>query len=91
MICDELKASRTRLKMTQAALAEALDVTPTTIARWERGEIQPESPAMLRLALAQLELQRLPLNPSRAIKSRLAKLEKIKAELRSLTAEGIML
>ncbi len=84
MICDELKASRERLKMTQVQLAESLDLTANTIARWERGEVQPESPAMLRLALEQLEFQRLAANPSRAIKSRLAKLEKLKTELEAL-------
>jgi transcriptional regulator with XRE-family HTH domain len=88
MINEELKASRARLKMTQVQLADALNVTPTTIARWERGEVQPEAPAMLRLALAQLELLRLETNPSRAIQSRLAKLKKINAELRALTAEA---
>ncbi len=85
MISDELKAGRERLKMTQVQLAEALDLTANTIARWERGEIQPESPAMLRLALKQLEFQRLAINPSRAVRSRLAKLEKLKIELEALT------
>lgn len=56
-----------------------------TIARWERGEIQLESPAMLRLALKQLEFQRLAINPSRAVRSRLTRLEKLKIELEALT------
>ena len=35
----ELKALRSRLGMTQAALAQAVGVVPNTLARWERGEL----------------------------------------------------
>ena len=35
----ELKSLRTRLGLTQAALAEAVSVVPNTLARWERGEL----------------------------------------------------
>ena len=35
----ELKSLRTRLGLTQAALAEAVGVVPNTLARWERGEL----------------------------------------------------
>ena len=35
----ELKSLRTRLGLTQAALAEAVRVVPNTLARWERGEL----------------------------------------------------
>ena len=35
----ELKSLRTRLGVTQAALAQAVGVVPNTLARWERGEL----------------------------------------------------
>jgi DNA-binding transcriptional regulator YiaG len=35
----ELRRLRRRLELTQAELAAHLDVTPTTIARWERNEV----------------------------------------------------
>ena len=35
----ELKSLRSRLGLTQAALAEAVGVVPNTLARWERGEL----------------------------------------------------
>ena len=35
----ELKSLRSRLGVTQAALAEAVGVVPNTLARWERGEL----------------------------------------------------
>jgi transcriptional regulator with XRE-family HTH domain len=38
MIGAELKAARARLEATQEAFAEALEVTPRTLGRWERGE-----------------------------------------------------
>ena len=34
---DELKEKRLALGLTQAQLAEILDVKPNTVARWERG------------------------------------------------------
>ena len=37
---DELRRIRERLGWTQVRLAEELDVTANTVARWERGEIQ---------------------------------------------------
>ena len=39
MTGHELKLLRSRLGLTQAALAEAVGVVPNTLARWERGEI----------------------------------------------------
>ena len=39
MTNTELKSLRSRLGLTQAALAEAVGVVPNTLARWERGEL----------------------------------------------------
>jgi transcriptional regulator with XRE-family HTH domain len=38
----DLRASREKLKLTQAQLAERLGVPSNTIARWERGELNNE-------------------------------------------------
>jgi transcriptional regulator with XRE-family HTH domain len=44
---DELKQRRAALDMTQAQLAEVLDVKPNTVARWERGVlIVPQTVAL---------------------------------------------
>ncbi len=40
----ELKGIRVRLGLTQAQLAEAVGVTPNTVARWERSEISISEP-----------------------------------------------
>ena len=45
----ELKALRSRLGMTQAALAQAVGVVPNTLARWERGELAIPARAIERL------------------------------------------
>lgn len=37
MESDELKEKRVALGLTQAQLAEILEVKPNTVARWERG------------------------------------------------------
>jgi transcriptional regulator with XRE-family HTH domain len=37
MESDELREKRIALGLTQAQLAEILDVKPNTVARWERG------------------------------------------------------
>ena len=42
-IHDRIRAERTRLAMTQEALAEALDVDVKTAGRWERGEASPSA------------------------------------------------
>ena len=54
MTGPDIRAARARLGMTQAALSQALGVTSTTIARWERGEIVPDHPEMIRLAIDRL-------------------------------------
>ncbi len=50
----EIREARARLGLTQVQLADALGVSPNTLARWERGEIPPVHPTMLRLALERL-------------------------------------
>lgn len=51
----ELRRVRRRLGLTQVALAGRLAVTPTTVARWERGErrITPAMERLVRLAAAE--------------------------------------
>lgn len=49
-----IRAARYHLGISQADLGAALDVSPNTIARWERGELRPEHPRMLCLALRTL-------------------------------------
>ena len=51
---SDLKAQRLALGLSQRKLAEALGVSPNTVARWERGELHIAQPKMLALALAQL-------------------------------------
>jgi transcriptional regulator with XRE-family HTH domain len=41
---EELKNIRKRLKLTQGQLAELVGVTPNTVARWERGEMEMREP-----------------------------------------------
>ncbi|WP_344801329.1 ATP-binding protein [Microlunatus ginsengisoli] len=53
----ELRDRRHQLGLTQSALAAALGVTVTTIARWERGERAISTPLLVRLALDHLETQ----------------------------------
>lgn len=52
----DLKATRKALGLTQAALAERLKVTRSTVWRWESGAVPPEHPEILRLALERLRI-----------------------------------
>ena len=52
MEASELKSLRSRLGLTQAALAEAVGVVPNTLARWERGELGIPDWAVERLDAA---------------------------------------
>jgi uncharacterized protein YuzE/transcriptional regulator with XRE-family HTH domain len=52
-----LKNEREVLALSQAELGRKLSVSSNTIARWERGELRIEHPAMLQLALAALRDQ----------------------------------
>jgi len=49
-----LKRDREALGLSQAELGRKLSVSANTIARWERGELKIEHPAMLQLAMAAL-------------------------------------
>ncbi len=51
---EQIKGIREKLGLTQAQLGEKLSVSANTIARWERGELEPEHPGMLMLALQYL-------------------------------------
>jgi DNA-binding transcriptional regulator YiaG len=52
---NDIRSIRQQLRMTQAALADALGVTQATVSKWERGEL----PVRTRdLMAAQLLLQR---------------------------------
>jgi transcriptional regulator with XRE-family HTH domain len=42
---SQLRRYRRQLGLTQAALAEAIGVTPNTVARWERDEVPINEPA----------------------------------------------
>ena len=53
---SEIAARRQALGMTQTELAEALDVTQTTLSRWETGAVPVSHPGMLWLALEALAL-----------------------------------
>ncbi len=48
---SELRRRRTALGLTQAALADLLGITPTSVGRWERGEQRPSRSGQLRAVL----------------------------------------
>jgi len=50
---EELKNRRVALGLTQAQLAEILDVKPNTVARWERGLLSV--PRTVELAMKTVE------------------------------------
>lgn len=58
MTGQQIREKRTALGMTQAELGDALGVAKNTIARWERDELTPQSPEMLRLAFVGLSIER---------------------------------
>ena len=45
----EIVAIRERERMSQAVFARLLDVTTSTLSKWERGEVEPRGPARLLL------------------------------------------
>ena len=47
---DGVKALRTRLKLTQAQLAERLNVCRQTVINWERGKANPSQMALAQIA-----------------------------------------
>lgn len=52
---QQIKTRRINLGLSQMELAEKLTVSQNTIARLERGELEPEHPGMLVLAFQALE------------------------------------
>jgi transcriptional regulator with XRE-family HTH domain len=50
---DELREKRIALELTQAELAEILEVKPNTVARWERGVLSV--PRTVELAMQTIE------------------------------------
>ncbi len=64
MTGEEIRAARLAQKLTQEKLGELFGVTKNTIARWERGEVIPQSTAMLRLAFIGLKIEQLQAIPS---------------------------
>ncbi|MCP8937543.1 DNA-binding transcriptional regulator [Alsobacter sp. SYSU M60028] len=48
---DEIKHIREDAKMSQATFAMVLNVTPTLISQWERGEKRPSGPSLKLLSL----------------------------------------
>lgn len=48
----EIKAMRTREKVSQSVMARVFNVTPSTYQKWERGEIHPKGSNLKLLRLA---------------------------------------
>lgn len=48
----DIKRIREKAKMSQALFALALNVAPTLVSQWERGEKKPSGPSLKLLALA---------------------------------------
>lgn len=92
MTKEEIRAYRERLQLTPTKLGETLDVGGEIVLGWESGALQPEHPAMLRLALEQLELQHA-LSFKGAlgeqIQQRIAMLQQTKTELEALVAANL--
>lgn len=49
---DEIKAMRSKEKISQAVMARILNVTPSTYQKWERGEVHPKGANLKLLRLA---------------------------------------
>ena len=60
---QEIRVARERLALTQEKLGEHFGVTRNTIARWERGELIPKWPKLLRLAFRALEMEMVARSP----------------------------
>lgn len=58
MTGKEIKELRKKLKYTQAQLAGELGVTPNTVARYEREEMNPSPPVLKLLRLIELVNER---------------------------------
>lgn len=58
MTPDNLRATRQRLRLTQAELAEYLGVARNTVTRWEAGTLRLARPQMIAALLREVERQR---------------------------------
>jgi len=50
MFCDRLRELRIKYNLTQAQLAEDLDVERTTVSAWETGKLEPATKRLLQIA-----------------------------------------
>jgi putative transcriptional regulator len=51
MTAEKIRALRTREKASQAVFAAYLNVTPSLVSKWERGEKNPQGPSLKLLSL----------------------------------------
>jgi putative transcriptional regulator len=52
LLPDEIKAMRSKEKISQSVMARILNVTPSTYQKWERGEVHPKGANLKLLRLA---------------------------------------
>jgi transcriptional regulator with XRE-family HTH domain len=50
LIGSRIRSHRKAMRISQAALAEALDLEPTTLSRYERGDYSPDGEQLIRLS-----------------------------------------
>jgi len=53
MTPSKIRALRTREKASQAVFAAYLNVTPSLVSKWERGEKHPQGPSLKLLSLVE--------------------------------------
>lgn len=53
MTPKKIRALRTREKASQTVFAAYLNVTPSLVSKWERGEKRPQGPSLKLLSLAE--------------------------------------
>ena len=51
LLPDEIKAMRSKEKISQSVMAKILNVTPSTYQKWERGEVHPKGANLKLLRL----------------------------------------
>lgn len=59
MKAEEIKAARMKLQLTQGQLGELFGVSGNSIARWERGEREPDAKGMMALAFETLLMRQM--------------------------------
>lgn len=52
LLPDEIKAMRSKEKISQSVMARILNVTPSTYQKWERGAVHPKGANLKLLRLA---------------------------------------